>query len=83
VTATAVTVTPDTPAGGTPAASPAPTSPVDAVLYGDSGTLVQSYGAVALLEAPLAFAPVYLQPLVPAVPPVAPVTRTARVDVAA
>lgn len=53
---------------------------VNASLQGDAGLLVQSYGAVALAGAPLALAPVYTQPIAPAIPPVAPVTRVARPD---
>jgi hypothetical protein len=59
-------------------AVPAPPSPADTVLRGDGGLLVQSYGAVALSEQPLALAPLYTQPVVPAIPPVAPVTRIGR-----
>jgi hypothetical protein len=51
---------------------------VNASLQGDAGLLVQSYGAVALAAGPLAPAPVYIQPLTPAIPPVAPVVRSAR-----
>ena len=57
--------------------------PADAVLQGDSGLLVQSYGAVALIEPPLALAQIYTQPVVPAIPPVAPVTRIARTELRA
>lgn len=71
---TAVTATLATPT----APAPAPPSPTDTVLHGDSGTLVQAYGAVALIEPPLALAPLYTQPVAPAIPPVAPVTRAAR-----
>ena len=42
-------------------------SPTDAVLYGDSGLLIQSYGAVALLTAVLAFARVYDRSPAPAI----------------
>ena len=64
----------------------APTTPsvaaenlAGASLQGDSGLLVQSYGAVALIEAPLALAPLYVQPTRSAIPPVAPVSPVARV----
>jgi hypothetical protein len=40
--------------------------------------LIQAYGAVALIEPPLALAPIYTQPVVPAIPPAAPVARIAR-----
>ena len=66
--------------------APPPPSATDSVAYGDSGLLVQSYGAVALLSGPLAFASVYGLPPTPAVPPVAPVAaspRVAPVDIAA
>lgn len=71
-----------------PSAQPAsaPPSPTDSVAYGDSGLLVQSYGAVALLTGPLAAAAVYGLPRAPAIPPVAPVAaypRTARIDATA
>jgi hypothetical protein len=48
-----------------------------AVLSGDSGFLVQSYGAVALVEAPLALSPVYAQLALPAIPKVDPIIRPA------
>ena len=59
------------------AVSPAPhsVSPTDFVLYGDSGLLIQSYGAIALFAGPLAIAPVYHRspaPAIAAVPPLAP-----------
>jgi hypothetical protein len=49
-------------------------SPTDAVLYGDSGFLIQAYGAVALLTGPVALTPVYGLPSAPAIPAVAPIT---------
>jgi hypothetical protein len=55
-----------------------PQAPTDSVLKGDSGTLVQAYGAVALIEPPLAVAANYAQPVTPAIPPVAPVIRIGR-----
>jgi len=63
-----------------------PQSPTDSVAYGDSGLLVQSYGAVALLYGPLALTPAYGLPATPAVTAVAPVAaypRVAKVDLAA
>lgn len=62
------------------AVSPAPhsVSPTDFVLYGDSGLLIQSYGAIALFAGPLAIAPVYHRspaPAIAAVPPLAPFPR--------
>jgi hypothetical protein len=49
----------------------------NAVLSGDSGLLVQSYGAVALIEAPLALPPVYAQLASPAIQKVDPILRPA------
>lgn len=54
------------------------TTPANTVLHGDSGLLIQAYGAVALIEPPLALAQIYTQPAVPVIPPVAPVTRIER-----
>jgi len=59
-----------------PTAASSPASP-SAVLSGDTGLLVQSYGAVALVEAPLALPPVYAQRALPAIPKVDPVMRSA------
>jgi hypothetical protein len=54
--------------------SPAPTaSPTESVLFGDGGTLVQSYGAVALVAGSQALPPVYPRANLPAIPPVTPV----------
>jgi len=55
-------------------------SPTDFVLYGDSGLLIQSYGAIALFAGPLAIGPVYHRspapaPAIAAVPPLAPFPR--------
>lgn len=61
------------------AASAVPPSPTASVLYGDSGEMVQAYGAVALIEPPLAFAPIYVRPAAPAIPPVVPVSRFPRI----
>jgi hypothetical protein len=66
--------------------APPPQSPTDSVAYGDSGLLVQSYGAVALLTGPIALTPAYGLPAPPAVTAVAPVTaypKVAKVDLAA
>jgi hypothetical protein len=49
-------------------------APTDAVLYGDSGFLIQAYGAVALLTGPVALTPVYGLPTAPEIPAVAPIT---------
>jgi hypothetical protein len=54
------------------------TSPTDPVLYGDSGLLIQAYGAVALLSGPLAIAPVYARPALPAISPVEPLSKYPR-----
>lgn len=67
-------------------AARAANSPTDHVLYGDSGLLIQSYGAVALLTGPLNASPVYVAPVAPVIPPVARVTaypRTSRIDASA
>jgi hypothetical protein len=61
------------------APAPAP-SPQSVAFLGANNLLVQAYGAVALIEQPLALAPVYTQPVAPAVTPVAPVTRIGRTD---
>jgi hypothetical protein len=58
--------------------APPPVSPTDSVLHGDSGLLIQSYGAVALAASPLAVAALYGLPPKPAIPAVAPVTAAAR-----
>jgi hypothetical protein len=56
-------------------AAPQDVTPTDAVLYGDSGFLIQAYGAVALLTGPVALTPVvYGLPTAPAIPAVAPIT---------
>jgi hypothetical protein len=72
------------PAAGTAiVATPAATalaqsnSPAGA-LQGDSGLLIQSYGAVALVAAPLALAPIFTQPAPLAIPPVAAIPATQR-----
>jgi hypothetical protein len=70
----------------TTATTPPPQSPTDSVAYGDSGLLVQSYGAVALLAGPIAFTPAYGLPATPAVTAVAPVAaypKVEKVDIAA
>jgi hypothetical protein len=64
-------------------AARAANSPTDHVLYGDSGLLIQAYGAVALLTGPLNASPIYNAPVVPVIPPVArvaPYPRTPRID---
>jgi len=74
-------VTP-TPASAAATAAQAQTSPTNSVLYGDSGTLIQSYGAVALATSPLAIPALYGLPTTPAISAVAPValTRIPRID---
>lgn len=79
----ALTATPAAPFDNPAIAQIAQQTAVVSSLSGDAGTLVQAYGAVALIEPPLALAPIYAQPIVPAVPPVAPVTRTARISATA
>jgi hypothetical protein len=49
------------------------------VLHGDGGTLVQSYGAVALLSGPLAVASIYGLPAAPAITAVAAVPAQPRI----
>jgi hypothetical protein len=63
-----------------PFANPAiPQIALRADLSGDSGSLVQAYGAVALISGPLAIARLYAPPSLPAIPPVAKVLSLARV----
>jgi len=60
-----------------------PSSATDPVLYGDSGLLIQSYGAVALLTGPLVVVPAYRRPVSPAVSAtvsLAAYPRTAPID---
>jgi hypothetical protein len=75
----AITPTAGTAIVATPAAtgSAQQTSAV-AALQGDSGLLIQSYGAVALVAAPLALAPIVTQPAPLAIPPVAAIPATQR-----
>jgi hypothetical protein len=61
-------------------AAPQPISPTDFVLYGDSGLLIQSYGAVALFAGPLAIAPLYHRSPAPAIVAVPPITPYPRID---
>jgi hypothetical protein len=63
-----------------PFANPAIVSARDSVLFGDSGLLIQSYGAVALTVAPLVLAPLFVQPMPPEIPPVPPVRAAAPVS---
>lgn len=55
-------------------------SPTDAVLHGDSGLLIQSYGAVALLTGPLAQTAVYGLAPAPAIPAASDITPYPRID---
>ena len=75
----AVSFTPAGTAIAPTSASVAADNLAGASLQGDSGLLIQSYGAVALIEAPLALAPLYVQPTPRVIPPVAPVRAVARV----
>lgn len=68
VVATPVAAAAGVTASSATAAPAAPPSPTASVLYGDSGEMVQAYGAVALIEPPLAFAPIYVRPLSPPSP---------------
>ena len=70
-TGTVQTVNPNTVAPPQPSAT-------DSVLHGDSGELVQAYGAVALIGGPVAFTALYGLPNAPAVPAVAPVSASPR-----
>jgi hypothetical protein len=79
VVATPVAATAGVMASNATAAAAVPPSPSASVLYGDSGEMVQAYGAVALIEPPLAFAPIYVRPAVPAIPPVVPASRIPRI----
>ena len=82
-TATTQTATSTTDATATQPAqqpqAPQQPSPTDTVLHGDSGEVIQAYGAVALLTGPVALTALYGLPQGPAVPPVAPVTTLPRV----
>ena len=78
VVATPVAATAGVTASNATAAAAVPPSPTASVLYGDSGEMVQAYGAVALIEPPLAFAPIYVRPAVAAIPPVVPASRIPR-----
>jgi hypothetical protein len=49
-------------------------------LYGDSGTLVQSYGAVALATGVLSTPAVFAQPVTPVIPAASRVTSVPRVS---
>jgi hypothetical protein len=53
-------------------------TPTETVLYGDSGTLIQSYGAVALIAGTQSLPPVFLPPIARAIPPPAPVAAIPR-----
>jgi hypothetical protein len=65
----------------TPVAPPPPQtpSPTDQVLHGDSGLLIQSFGAVALIAGAQTLPSVFTQPVTPAIPPTALVTSVPRV----
>jgi hypothetical protein len=82
LTTTAATVS-DT---ATPLNAPPPPqqpSPRDQVLFGDSGTLIQSFGAVALATGVLSTPSVFAQPVTPVIPAaslVTPVQRVAKVS---
>jgi hypothetical protein len=79
--ATTTTVATDT----TPLNAPPPVqqpSPTNQVLFGDGGTLIQSYGAVALATGVLTQTSAFAQPVTPAIPAatlVTPVPRVAKV----
>jgi len=60
------------------AITPAAGTAIVATLSGDSGLLIQSYGAVALVAAPLALAPIATPPAPLAIPPVAAIPATQR-----
>lgn len=67
----------------TPISAPPPvqqTSPANQVLFGDSGTLIQSYGAVALATGVLTLPSAFAQPVTPYVTPASFVTKIPRVS---
>jgi hypothetical protein len=74
-----------TTAATTPLNAPPPVqqpSPANQVLFGDAGTLIQSYGAVALATGVLTLPSVFAQPITPIIPAaalVAPIPRVERV----
>jgi hypothetical protein len=53
--------------------APPPPAPTDPVLYGDSGFLIQAYGAVALLYGPQNLEPVFGLPPPPPIPAIEPI----------
>jgi hypothetical protein len=52
-------------------------------LFGDSGTLIQSYGAIALATGVLAQQSVFAQPVTPVIPAPSLVTAVPRVSAVA
>jgi hypothetical protein len=84
---TAATTTPtsllatDTTSLNTPTApAPPQPSPTNSVLFGDSGTLIQSYGAVALVAGSQALPSVFAQPVTPYITPAAPIPAIPRIS---
>jgi hypothetical protein len=71
----ALPATADTPLLNAP---PPVQSPTNQVLFGDSGTLIQAYGAVALATGVLSLPSVFAQPITPIIPPAARVASTPR-----
>lgn len=55
-------------------------APTDPVLYGDSGLVIQSWGALALLVSPLHIVVPYGGPVKPAVSPIEPLTEYPRAE---
>jgi hypothetical protein len=60
--------------------APAQPSPTNQVLFGDSGELIQAFGAVALIAGSQPLASVFAQPVAPLIPPTALVTAIPRVS---
>jgi hypothetical protein len=73
----AAATTADVAASTTTAAQPSPTNQV---LFGDSGELIQSFGAVALIAGSQPLTSVFAQPVTPLVAPAPPVTGIPRVS---
>jgi|GEM_PF-3145715 hypothetical protein len=60
--------------------APPQSSPTNQVLFGDSGELIQAFGAVALISGSQPLASVFAQPVAPLIPPTALVTAIPRVS---
>jgi hypothetical protein len=62
------------------APAPQQPSPTNSVLFGDSGELIQSYGAVALVTGSQPLVSVFAQPVTPLIPATARVPSIPRVS---